>query len=70
MDINTMTDDRLKQLRVSVSVECERRQRLRVAPGQMRDLIDRYEQDGGDPAVLADVIIGSDQVAEVGPSES
>jgi len=56
IDLTTLTDTELDQLRVDVAAERERRDRLTQAPAQVAEIARRYTEDGGDPTVLRDAI--------------
>ncbi|MBB3041238.1 hypothetical protein [Nocardioides soli] len=57
-DLTTLTDNDLDQLRIDVTNELERRQRLASAPAQVADIARRYTDDGGDPTDLATALEG------------
>ena len=52
MDLTTMTDEQLEQLRADVGAEQERRYRLTIIPDQIEALRVQYAADGGNPAEL------------------
>lgn len=61
MDLTTLTDEQLDQLRIDVAIEQERRAALATIPGQITDLATRYRAGGGDPADLTAAIEGDHQ---------
>lgn len=60
MDLKNLTNEELQAHKVAVLTEIERRQFMEDALDQARDLGTKYEQNGGDPAVLAGAIIGGE----------
>lgn len=58
IDLNALTDDEIKQLRVDVLTAIERRENVKRIPGQVADLCRTYRDGGGDPAVLEQAVTG------------
>ena len=56
MDLTTYTVDDLDALRIEVAIEQERRARLANIPLQVGALAQRFTEDGGDPAVLRNIL--------------
>ena len=56
MDLTTMTDDELDDLRRDVLNEQERRANLAQIPAQIADLAEKYRHGGGDEQALADAL--------------
>lgn len=52
MDIRSLSDDELDQLRLEVLTEQERRANLATIPGQITALVKQYAAGGGDPSTL------------------
>lgn len=52
MDLTTMTDDELDDLRRAVLNEQERRANLAAIPAQIADLAGKYRDGGGDEQAL------------------
>lgn len=61
MDIRTLTDDELDQMRVDVLQEQERRQRLAQLPAQAAELAAAFETAGGNRSELIAAIQGDEQ---------
>lgn len=59
LNLATLTDTELDQLRVDVAAERERRDRLAQAPAQVAEIARRYTEDGGNPAGLTAAITAS-----------
>lgn len=56
MDLTTMTDDGLDDLRRDVLNEQERRANLATIPTQIAELAGKYRDGGGDEQALADAL--------------
>lgn len=56
MDLTLLADAELDELRSGVLNEIERRNRLAMIPDQIAELKRRFTEDGGDPAVLQEVV--------------
>lgn len=56
MDLSTLTDDDLDQLRIAVLTEQERRANLASIPAQITQLAQTYRDGGGDEQALADAL--------------
>ena len=54
IDLSTLTDEQLDELRVEVLTEQEHRQRMSAIPNQIKDLADQYEAGGGSRQELLD----------------
>lgn len=52
MELTTLTDEELDNLRTDVAVEQERRQALANIPDQITELKEKFLAGGGDPAEL------------------
>lgn len=52
MDLKTLTDEELDQLRVDVATEQERRQALATIPDQIVELREKFLAGGGKPEDL------------------
>lgn len=52
MNLTTLTDDELEQLRIDVLNERERRENLLAIPDKIAQLRQTYIDGGGDPAGL------------------
>lgn len=56
MDLRTLGDDDLDQLRRDVLIEQERRVNLAAIPEQIRDLAGKFRDGGGNEQALADAL--------------
>lgn len=56
IDLITLTDEQLDELRVAILTEQERRQRMTMIPEQVRDLAVQYEAGGGSRQSLVDAL--------------
>lgn len=56
IDLSTLTNEQLDELRVEVLTEQERRQRMSAIPDQIKDLADQYEAGGGCRQALVDTL--------------
>lgn len=54
IDLSTLTDEQLGQLRVDVLTEQERRANLAQIPATISELADQYEAGGGSRQALID----------------
>lgn len=53
MDLSTLADDDLDEMRKRILAEQERRTNLASIPAQIEELRDKYVSGGGDPGDLA-----------------
>ena len=63
MNLRTLTDDELDDLRRAVATEQERRANLAAIPDQIRDLAGKYREGGGDEDTLRDALTPEEQEA-------
>lgn len=56
MDLRTLTDEDLDDLRREVQIEQERRENLAAIPEQVAALAKVYREGGGDEAALVDAL--------------
>lgn len=68
MDLKTLTNADLDQLRRDVLIEQERRANLAAIPEQIEQLAKVYREGGGDEQALADALTPEDQAALGAPS--
>lgn len=63
MDLRTLDDDELNQLRRDVLIEQERRVNLAQIPEQIASLAKTYRDGGGDEQALADALTPEQEAA-------
>ena len=63
MDLRTLTDEELDDLRRAVQIEQERRENLAAIPDQVAALAKVYREGGGDEAALVGALTPEEQEA-------
>ena len=56
MDLKTLTDDELDDLRRGILIEQERRENLAAIPEQIKELAGKFRDGGGDEQELTDAL--------------
>jgi hypothetical protein len=68
MDITTLTDEELDQLRIDILTEQDRRHIRASTPQVVADLTARFIADGGDKAMLDAAVVTKEVTDDVKPA--